>query len=858
MDTSLFVEILFSGSIKDAILTVIRAKIQEGADYVHIKSELNQAIEQYLEIQSPEQREQLETIIEKNKEDLANKIQNRDIQLLINLNNQLDEKFQTCQVPIESRENLKNNLMLFILDMLKDVDINFAHDLELMQNIIEEQCRNNLQDAKIEVLKEQLSKIRKALRDIQSKAKSPIEVVPSQPQIDDPSKIVGHESILENIQAMYDGGSNVAFLYGRPGMGKTTLAKRYARAVCKERDVYFIAYEESIEHTVAKLAKSDLKNGGKVVLDYWKKEEQEKPILLVIDNFDENVLQRAEDRGIEEELTGEHYKELVNTGIHILFTTRTRIEQNAIEVTPVNETLQLFEKYYGSEADGENEKKIIGEIIRILQGNTLLIILVANILKRFDFCQKASEILNRLMNGHMQEETTRIGTYADIQDREAQTVYEQTYALLDMSSIRENSDANTVFANALLLPLDGMNKQEFLTLTESENDNTLMNLIDSSWILMDNGTIYLHPMIREIAVRNNYVSVKLCENYYKNIREKIVIGAQFEERLKYKKYAQEVFKLLNSPDMMNLDLLRLFYDLSDIYDELGERAYSLEIAKVIKDNINLYDGNPMEKVRVMSGVAYSLNNCYDGMETLDKAHELLQQAKQILETMMDSAQTDRRECARIRAKILSNLGSNYLAKSKCDQTKKVFYLNRAMKVHKQALEIRQMEYEHLVTDPMRVADMKAAIATSYTTIATDYFYLQNYEEAIVQHEKALEIREALLNDKGKSISQQRIIGCVIEMYRQQLYVDEKYIAQALGYYPELLKVNYAHQNNSALKNNVRYWEELRRIVINDRRLEGFIGEIKEKHGDFVNWVNSDEKLRKIVEEVESKERETCR
>lgn len=39
MDTSLFVEILFSGSIKDAILTVIRAKIQEGADYAHIKSE---------------------------------------------------------------------------------------------------------------------------------------------------------------------------------------------------------------------------------------------------------------------------------------------------------------------------------------------------------------------------------------------------------------------------------------------------------------------------------------------------------------------------------------------------------------------------------------------------------------------------------------------------------------------------------------------------------------------------------------------------------------------------------------------------------------------------------------------------
>lgn len=72
MDTSMLVDILFSGSIKDVILTVIRAKVQEGVDYANIKSELNQAIELYLKVQSPDQREQLEAIIEESKKGLVN------------------------------------------------------------------------------------------------------------------------------------------------------------------------------------------------------------------------------------------------------------------------------------------------------------------------------------------------------------------------------------------------------------------------------------------------------------------------------------------------------------------------------------------------------------------------------------------------------------------------------------------------------------------------------------------------------------------------------------------------------------------------------------------------------------------
>ncbi|MCM1325827.1 MAG: ATP-binding protein [Bacteroidales bacterium] len=846
MDASILIDILFRGNIKDAILTLAGEAVQNGLDYMHVKGILNQAIKKYLSIQNADIRKQLEAVIEESKEELLEQIQNKNIYLLTELNNQLEDNFQRYEIPIDSRENLKNNLLLFILDSIQDIDPNFVRDLKLMQKIIEEQQQRALQDGEIQALKEQIRLIQYILQNILQERLSPIEVAPSQPQIDDPSKIVGHENILKNIQAMYDGGSNVVFLYGRPGMGKTTLAKRYARMVCNERDVFFVEYEESIEHTVAKLAKGDLKEGGKKVLSYWEKGGQERPVLLVIDNFDGNTLQRASGQNTEEELQGKYYKALVNTGVHVLFTTRTRREQNAVEVTPIEEAFQLFEKPCGSTIVKKSEKEIIEEILQVIQNNTLLIILVANILKRFDIAKKAREILDRLKNCNMQEESTKIGVYADIQDREAQTIYEQTYALLDMSGIRENSAENIIFANAILLPLDGMKKQDFLTLIENENDNAMMNLIGNSWILTDSEAIYLHPMVKEIALRSGFVSAQFCENYCKNIKKKIAIGAKFDERIKYKKYAQEIFKIFNSSNLLNLDLLRLFYDLSDIYDELGERGHSLEIAKVIESNIHLYDGNPIEKVRVMSGVAYSFNNCYDSMETLDKAHSLLDQALQTLETIMDLKQTDRREYAQMRSRIISNFGSNYLAKSKCNQERRIFNLNQALEVHRQALEIRQMEYERLLTEPQKAAEAKAAIAISHTTIATDCFYLQNYEEAIAQHEKALEIRDALNNSKGVSISQQRITGCIIEMYKQNLFIDEKYIVQALSYFPELFKLNYEHQNMSALKDNVRYWEKLRNIVLNDRRLERYVKETRKKHEDFVGWVNADEKLKKVI------------
>lgn len=850
MDISRLTDILFSGSIKDIALNLVKDRVQTGLEHIYINVHFNEVIEDYLASQNPAAKQQLEALIEEFKQDLKDQIVNKDIHLIDELNIQMDTKLQEGEFPEECRKGLKVNFMLFVLHKVNGIDSYYANDLKIVLEVMEERQRNLSQDAEIQKLREEIWIIKQAMKDVLQEKTSPLKVAPVHLQLNDPSKIVGHEGLLDNIKGMYAQGSNVIFLCGRPGMGKTTLARRYARISCETYDVYFVTYEKSIKDTIGKLAKDDLKNGAEKILEYWGNTKLERPILLVIDNFNKNPLQRTSGQEMENELEGSFYQKMADTGIHVLFTTRTMMGRNAIEVTPVEDKFKLFENYYGRSIEGDSVKAIINEIIDVLQGNTLLIILVANIIKRFDIDKKAREVLERLKKCNMREESTKLALFADIPNGDVKTIYEQARALLDMSGILENNTVKSVFANAALLPLDGITKQEFLELTESENDNVLTQLISSNWVLTDSVNVYLHPMVREIALQDKCVSYSLCEIYCKNVHSKIAMQELFKDRLQYKNYAQEIYNVFKADTPFDRELIRLFYDLSDIYDELAERELSLEIVKVVQDNIAVFDEYPLEKAKILSGIAYSYNNCFDRMEMLDEAWNLLEQAQNTIDEIMPD-QSNRDQYVQTQGKILSNCGSNCLAKSKCNQVQRQEALKQALQFHNQALEFRKIQCERLFPTPEEARRMKEAIAISHTTIATDYFYLSDYEQAVTQHGYALKIRKELQNEKGESINQQRIIGCIIEIYRQRLSVGEEYIAQVLSYYPQLLGTNYKYQNLTALKDNMRYFVEIQSIVLNDRRLEKFIGDMYGKREEIKKWVDSNGELKeRLADEVQ--------
>ena len=479
--------------------------------------------------------------------------------------------------------------------------------------------------------------------------------------------------------------------------------------------------------------------------------------------------------------------------------------------------------------------------------NTLLIILSAQIWRRSNTNEREG-LLKAISNGKLKENTKLIPVNPEIETVENEmTTYNQVVALLDFSGILNDDSLKRIFVNAALLPLQGLSKFIFLDVVNCENDNELNSLINGCWILCEDSTIMMHPIIREIAFTKKMVSYSLCHEYCENISVNLDIEKPLKNRIVYKEYAYEIFEKFRDIEEMDIVLVRLFYGLSDIYDNISEKEISMEIADVVSRNMITMESFPLERARMLSGIAYSINNCFNSMADLEKADKLLESAKNIVEKL-GITNNERVRYAHTYGKILSNYGSNCISKGKFDSSQANDYFAKALEWHRSALEFRQNQLYRLYIDVNVRKKMKAEVATSYTNIATTYFWLKQYKKAIEYHLKAYEVRKELGNENAQSVNSQRIIGCVLEIYKCNLDVESKYLNNALDYYPDLLMINYTFKNIRSLKENLDYFFAIATIIQYDRRFSMLQDKLNEKTQKIIDWLKNEVELRENIKE----------
>ena len=206
----------------------------------------------------------------------------------------------------------------------------------------------------------------------------------STPSVIPKSVFCGRDEVLAQIKEIFDSGERILFLQGIGGIGKTQIAKQYAKRNKAQYDtIIYATYNNTIVELVSSqvsfkiepyFPRQVLSDGSQESdisffnrkLDLIREITNERT-LIIIDNFDV--------------MDDEHFSELLNAKYKLLITTRCDYSRlyPAIKIEPLDSIEQLkkvfLENYQGYMVDEDDPH--LGELIELVNRHTYTIELIA-------------------------------------------------------------------------------------------------------------------------------------------------------------------------------------------------------------------------------------------------------------------------------------------------------------------------------------------------------------------------------------------------------------------------------------------------------------------------------------------------
>lgn len=330
----------------------------------------------------------------------------------------------------------------------------------------------------------------------------------------------GREKELEEIKEVFDNGDRILFLQGIGGIGKTEIAKQYAKRNKTEYDTIIYA---TYNHTIVELVSSQssfkidpqfprqvLSDGTQESdisyflrkLDLIREITNERT-LIIIDNFDV--------------MDDEYFSELTNANYKLLITTRCDYSRlyPTIKIEPLDSVEQLkhvfLDNYEGYMVDKDDP--YLEELIELVNRHTYTIELIAQHMENSG--QTTDEMIDVLKKQGIVSLNEEVRSSSD----KTQVAYENLLKMFKVFDL--NDDDRGVLKVLSLMPLSGVDVKDLRNWMGVQALKSLRNLESRSWVVMSSNGVALHPIIRDVVRHELPVTEEEMSPFLKAFNETI-------------------------------------------------------------------------------------------------------------------------------------------------------------------------------------------------------------------------------------------------------------------------------------------------------------------------------------------------
>ena len=353
---------------------------------------------------------------------------------------------------------------------------------------------------------------------------------------------VGRE---KEIQEIADGlaREHVLFLQGMGGIGKSEIAKSYAKRYRERYDtIIFASYTSNLMDLICGEGVSieNLKRADGEEQESWFRRKMNAlqtlvngRTLLIIDNFDTD-----EDN---------YLVDILNLPCHLLFTTRNdHSDYPTIRIGKIQDFAQvqkIFTTHYGRPVKPE-EQMLIDEMLHLVGCHTITVELIAKQMKASFL--KPEKMLARLketgVNTHLKEKVKREGAEDKL------TSFDYIRNLFTFSGITE--EEQHLLSCMCMVPVNGISVQLLGEILEMEDFDAVNGLIGKSWLMLDEeeDILRLHPVISDVVSEELKPTPLSCRDYVYGLWNRIKNCWFFERSERDYLYPYVSYYLNHYPD----------------------------------------------------------------------------------------------------------------------------------------------------------------------------------------------------------------------------------------------------------------------------------------------------------------------